>query len=293
MLEIIRVLGLLRQQGWRPLRTIQFASWDASEYNFIGSTEYVENNLESLRAHGVAYLNVGVGVSGNNFRAAGSPALQKALLRAMERVSDPLKNATLKDLWDQNGSKLDALGTDGDYVPFQDMVGCASLDIGFEGQTFPRHSCYDSYELMEKYGDQGWVYHKMLAHMWVLVILELAQESLIPMDLKDYAAAIKRYVNEVQTLAESKGAQAEGENSLNFAGIWEAANLFERNAVEFHAWEDWWFGQVFGRGGFENNGLAYSRIGWNERLSQFDSALLDLPTSKNDKEENHGVSYSL
>ena len=38
MLEVARVFGEMMGYGWRPLRTIVFASWDAGEYNRIGST---------------------------------------------------------------------------------------------------------------------------------------------------------------------------------------------------------------------------------------------------------------
>ena len=42
MLEISRVLGELIRTGWRPRRTVIFASWGAEEYGLIGSTEWVE-----------------------------------------------------------------------------------------------------------------------------------------------------------------------------------------------------------------------------------------------------------
>jgi len=38
MLEVARVFGKMMEFGWRPLRTIVFANWDASQYNLIGST---------------------------------------------------------------------------------------------------------------------------------------------------------------------------------------------------------------------------------------------------------------
>ena len=60
MLEVVRVLGELRSQGWRPLRTIEFASWDAGEYNRIGSTEHVEANTQDLRDGAIAYINLDV-----------------------------------------------------------------------------------------------------------------------------------------------------------------------------------------------------------------------------------------
>jgi Zn-dependent M28 family amino/carboxypeptidase len=33
--EMIKGFGVLMRRGWRPLRTIVFASWDAEEVNFL------------------------------------------------------------------------------------------------------------------------------------------------------------------------------------------------------------------------------------------------------------------
>lgn len=41
--EVIRGLGTLLKKGWKPLRTIILASWDAEEYGLIGSTEWAED----------------------------------------------------------------------------------------------------------------------------------------------------------------------------------------------------------------------------------------------------------
>lgn len=38
LLEVARLFGEMMTFGWRPLRTIVFANWDAGEYNRIGST---------------------------------------------------------------------------------------------------------------------------------------------------------------------------------------------------------------------------------------------------------------
>lgn len=42
LLETARVLGKLREEGWRPRRTLVFCSWGAEEYALIGSVEWVE-----------------------------------------------------------------------------------------------------------------------------------------------------------------------------------------------------------------------------------------------------------
>jgi N-acetylated-alpha-linked acidic dipeptidase len=57
--EVIRGLGTLYQKGWKPLRTILLASWDAEEYGLIGSTEWGEDFHGWVKEHVVAYINVG------------------------------------------------------------------------------------------------------------------------------------------------------------------------------------------------------------------------------------------
>jgi Peptidase family M28/PA domain len=123
MLEVVRIFGELRKLGWRPLRTIEFASWDGEEYNLIGSTEHVENRQDELRRDGYAYLNVDVGVTGTDFWAAASPLYERALLRVLDRTSDPATNRTLRDLWDARNTGLEGLGAGSDYVAFQDIAG--------------------------------------------------------------------------------------------------------------------------------------------------------------------------
>ncbi|GME96198.1 unnamed protein product [[Candida] boidinii] len=48
ILEIIRSLNELVKLGWKPLRTILFASWDGEEIGLLGSTEFVEEYSKIL-----------------------------------------------------------------------------------------------------------------------------------------------------------------------------------------------------------------------------------------------------
>lgn len=73
--EVIRSFGQAVQAGWKPVRTIVFASWDGEEYGLVGSTEWVEEYLPWLSASAVAYLNVDVGANGPNFRLSAAPLL--------------------------------------------------------------------------------------------------------------------------------------------------------------------------------------------------------------------------
>lgn len=144
--------------------------------------------MEDLRRDGFAYLNVDVGVSGPNFRAAASPVFHKALLRVLDRTSDPFLNETLRKLWDDRGDKLGGLGAGSDYVAFQDMAGTSSLDFGFEGPPFPYHSVYENFVWMDKFGDPGFQYHAVLAQVMALLILEYAERPVMPFDMSGYAS---------------------------------------------------------------------------------------------------------
>lgn len=281
MLEVVRVLGNLMQIGWRPRRTIYFASWDAGEYNMMGSTEHVEERLDGLRMHAVAYLNVDAAVSGSAFRAAASPLLERALLRVLERVEAPHANTTLRQLWDEAGSKVEGLSASSDYVAFQDLAGCSSIDFGFKGadSSFPYHSCYESFEYMKNILDPDLSYHATLAKVWLLLILELADEAVLGFDFPAYAREIESYVTALRSDATEMIIRA-GDNvddQMNFAPLEEAAHLLTANGAEFMEWEARWHTAVMSRGMMESREMGIRRLSHNARMSNFETHLLDLP----------------
>lgn len=276
MLEVVRVFGELRKLGWRPMRTIEFASWDGEEYNLIGSTEHVENRQDELRRDGFAYLNVGVGVSGADFWAAASPLYERALLRVLDRTSDPATNRTLRDLWDAKSTRLEGLGAGSDYVAFQDIVGTSSIDFGFRGQSFPHHSCYDNYAWMSKYGDPNFEYHTVMGQVWALLLLEMADKAVLSFNLEDYARYVKQYVSDLEDHVRRKEKAAHVPDPLNLKSLYEAAAEFETQTHIFHDWDRIWAEIVSSGDGFENDVMAMERTSRNSRMAKFETDLLDL-----------------
>lgn len=303
MMEVVSIFNQLRKQGWRPLRTIEFVSWDAGEFNIMGSTEYVEDNIEYLRKNGVAYINVAAGVTGPDLHAAASPLLGKTLEHVLKRVSDPTSNSTLQEIWDQKKSVLHGLDVKGDYAAFQDMAGLSSLDFGFKGpeQGYPAHSCYDTFDWVQQYGDPDFQYHQTLAQIWALLILEIADRPLVPFDLLAYADAMELYVKRLQQDAEQIYSRLNPsisaalnpknlETLTNFttAPLTSAIVQLKDNFRAFHRFEDLWTTNVLGAGGLETTRFAIQRLDYNDRLAHFETDLLDLPVDKNDKGV-HGI----
>lgn len=295
MLEVARVLGELRAQGWRPLRTIEFASWDAGEYNRIGSTEHVEANTEALREGAIAYINVDVGVTGDKLWANGSPIFQHAWTRILDRLADPHENKTLRELWDNSGSKIGNLGAGSDYVAFQSIAGTSSIDFGFASSTDNHassnpiaHSCFETLSWMRKYVDPSFSYHTLLAQLWVLLILELAQEAIMPMKVEDFAHGLQEEGKKLLDWTETAAGGAEYDIGM-FQPLVDALSMFKKKAEAFAAWEQSWYNQVYATGGFESSGITMQRIQHNAKIGRLETDLLDLPRNKDDKEP-HGVS---
>jgi hypothetical protein len=295
MLEVINVFSHLRMQGWRPLRTIEFISWDAEEYNLIGSTEHVEAHLAELRDDGIAYLNVDVGVVGPNFWTAASPLFKDALFRVLGRVTDPHRNDTLLNIWKGDNTQIQALNAGSDYLAFQTMAGTSSIDFGFGGlqdQSYPYHSCYETFEWMQKFGDPGMTYHGLLAEVWVLLIIELSGEYVLRFDINEYANALAGYIDELTQYSLSKGApqpDAEGNGGLNFKDLWESGKELIEKAAHFSNWESWWDMEFYGRGGLETNAVAMQRLLHNDRAGEFETNLLDIPERDPHHSSSHGV----
>jgi len=72
--EVIKGFGELMKQGWKPLRTIIFASWDAEEYGLVGSTEFGEDYAEHA-SKVVAYVNLDAATAGSYLSIHASPSL--------------------------------------------------------------------------------------------------------------------------------------------------------------------------------------------------------------------------
>ncbi|KAK1454427.1 PA domain-containing protein [Colletotrichum cuscutae] len=274
LIEMARIFGTLVSKGWRPLRSIEFMSWDAEEYNMIGSTEFVEHNDELLRQNAFAYINLDSAVAGSEFHAAGSPVFKQAVLRVIDRVFDAGLNATVRDLWNQREGDLEELGMDGDWVPFQNIAGTSSLDLGFRGARFPAQSSYDNYEWVQRIGDPEFAYHVMMGQIVGLLILELADKPILPFDMVGYSERIERYINDLANFCEHMGAGTQDKFSLE--PLKKLIAETKVNVKGFSMWEMTWESTVMGGGGWESGDMGDKRIQFNNHMADFETALLDL-----------------
>ncbi|KAH8899371.1 Zn-dependent exopeptidase [Thozetella sp. PMI_491] len=229
MNEAIRAFGIARQAGWKPLRTIVFASWDGEEYGLVGSTEWVEEYLPWLSKASVAYVNVDGGASGPHFGASAAPLLDNIIYAATAAVPSPnqtIPGQTVRDVW--NGY-ISTMGSGSDFTAFQDFAGIPCINVGFgggkEGPVYHYHSNYDSFYWMQNFGDPGFVYHRTMSQVLGVIIAQLSEPPVLSFSTVDYAHALHTYVKKVEDKLDSIFSTAEV----------DAASLSEEEIVELRA----------------------------------------------------------
>jgi N-acetylated-alpha-linked acidic dipeptidase len=223
-----QALGTLYRQGWRPKRTIVYASWDGEEPGLLGSTEWAETHADELQRKAVLYIN-----TDNNGRgylsAEGNGELQNLVTQAAASVTDPqtgapvLERARARILADQydgarvQQAQIDAakadrmplgpLGSGSDYSSFAQHLGIPSLNLGFGGEDFSGgsyHSLYDTYYHVMHFDDPGLQYGGALSKLVGRIVMHAADGERVPAHYSSFAAEVSRYVGEVQKLADDQ-----------------------------------------------------------------------------------------
>ncbi|KAL8947085.1 MAG: hypothetical protein Q9222_006592 [Ikaeria aurantiellina] len=254
MNELIRSFGLALKKGWKPRRTIVFASWDGEEYGLIGSTEWVEEYLPWLSKAAVAYLNVDVGTRGPQFTTAASPLLNELIRKVTGLVRSPnqtIADETVRDTWDGH---IRTIGSGSDFTSFQDFAGIPSVDIGFarghDSPVYHYHSSYDSFHWMDTFGDKKWQYHTTITKVLALLALNLIESPIIPFNATGYAEGLASYIAAVKAKANNSVEHQIPFRDLELAAgrMYNASISFDHRATvlqqriehENIPWWKWW-----------------------------------------------------
>lgn len=245
-----KAIGALAATGWRPKRTLIYASWDGEEAGLLGSTEWVETHAAELATKAVAYVN-----SDSNTRgflgAGGSHSLQRFINEVAAGVQDPLQRASVlararaaaivgagrgaghtaeerrlaRGLLDGTDLPLEPLGSGSDFTPFLQHAGIASLHLGFGGSEpgGVYHSVYDSFDHYAKIEDPELRYGVALAEVAGHAMLRLADADLVPLRAQDFATTVARYVEEIEHYTDRIRDEAQDNHRLLDDRIYELA----------------------------------------------------------------------
>ncbi len=249
MLETVHGIGELLKTGWKPKRTMIFASWDAEEEGLIGSTEWGEQHEPDL-ANSPAYFNMDVAVSGPNFNASAVPSLKQFVRDITKAVPSP-RGGTVYLEWRKNNETAPAhgpqqeaagntlhppaahlepdvavgdLGSGSDFTVFLQHLGVPATDIGSSGSYGVYHSAFDDFQWFKKFGDPDFVYEQQMARIFGLEMLRMSSADVLPYDYEEYGKEIANYLD----AASRKAAMEFGRASPDFAPAVEAAHRLQQ-----------------------------------------------------------------
>jgi N-acetylated-alpha-linked acidic dipeptidase len=246
-----KALGALYRSGWRPARTIVYASWDGEEPGLLGSTEWAETHADELKRKAVLYVNTDNNGRGF-FSAGGSHELQHLVDQAAGDVADPKtgvptsqrgRAAILASAYiglddytpevveaARAGADLplSALGSGSDYTTFLQHLGIASLNLGFGGEDESNgsyHSAYDSFYHVTHFDDPGLLYGAALSKVVGRVVLRAASELRVPARYSDFAGTVGSYLTEIRKLSADQREKDQTLASLRRDGVFTLASL--------------------------------------------------------------------
>jgi len=278
--ETARAISSLLKTGWRPARTIVFASWDGEEWGLLGSTEWAEAHADELRTKAVVYYNSDTNDAGW-LEAEGSHALQRFVMELARDVPDPkVGTSALQARLDHDRSKrsakdtssdttftIGALGSGSDYSAFIDHLAIPAVDIRYGGaaQSGIYHSIYDSYTFYERFLDTGYVYEATEAQTMATAILRMADAPVLPYDFLAAARTYHKYADDIARLAGGN----DSTKGLDLASVRTALTHLDSAAA---AW-DHSSAAVDVAAGWEQHAAALEQV--NHQLATTEQALAD------------------
>uniref|UniRef100_A0A669EUR4 Transferrin receptor protein 1 n=1 Tax=Oreochromis niloticus TaxID=8128 RepID=A0A669EUR4_ORENI len=205
LVELARSISdMVENDGFKPRRSIVFASWSAGEYGSVGATEWLEGYLSSLSMKAFTYINLdGIVTGQNGFKVAASPLLHSLVQNALKEVNYD-KDKSLLSQFGKNNSEstiLEPLRMDSAAYPFLAFSGIPSVafrfhsgssDYPYFGTTLDTQQNLNSVtasqvpQLAVRAG-------QFAGH----IALRLVHDHLLQMDLKKYNQLIRSHVVQI------------------------------------------------------------------------------------------------
>ncbi|KAL3992047.1 thrombospondin 2/3/4/5 [Sarotherodon galilaeus] len=251
--ETVRSAGRLLSTGWRPRRTIIFASWDAEEFGLLGSTEWAEDNARLLQERAVAYINADSAIEGMyTLRVDCTPSLHTLAYDITKQIPSPEEGeegVSLYESWhkrdnwtnDRDAPRISKLGSGSDFEAYFIRLGIASGRARYTKNakterysSYPvYHSVYETFEIVEKFYDPSFKRLQAVAQVRGALIFLLADSQLLPLDVNEYADSLRKYAQSIAQLAQ-KNLRAMEMYKVSFDSLFSAVENFTVAARDFH-----------------------------------------------------------
>ena len=214
MMEVARVLGQKVRAGWRPRRSIVFASWAAEEAGIMGSAEWVQDKVHKLVNRAVGLVNIDAPIQGPILLAYASPTLTGVFLKAIKGIpstADERKSyfQFLEDFYQRDNSttkksvkeNIKLLGSGTDHASFAFYAGVPATyqkfkidKLKYPGVSgYPTyHTGFETFHLVDKIIDPGFLTSRASTQISLHIILQLSESPVIPYSLQEMTRVLEK-----------------------------------------------------------------------------------------------------
>ncbi|KAF5902890.1 transferrin receptor protein 1-like [Clarias magur] len=205
LLELARVITeMIRDDGFKPRRSIVFASWTAGEYGAVGATEWLEGYLSSLNIKAFSYISLDGVVTGSSFKARASPLMYDLIESTLKEVASPSDPS--KSLYSQvpgnnwEAAAMEPMRMDDPAYPFLAFSGISSVSFQFaENKQYPFFgTMLDTRENLETKTSTGLlVVAKAAGEVAGVMALRLVHDHLLRLNVEKYKSVMGIHVAKV------------------------------------------------------------------------------------------------
>jgi N-acetylated-alpha-linked acidic dipeptidase len=203
---------VLAQQGWKPKRTIEIASWDGHELGLYGSAAYIYQNGPQLRKNVFQYINTDQLTTGDPFVVSASPGLYAF----MKQICDVVPAADGKGMLGMRDQRerplLNPIVGGSDHQNFAYMLGVLSTSNGYYGPFGAHHTAEDNLDGLRTY-DPGMREAVVTAQVTGIQAMRAANATVAPLRIEEIPAQMLEDLLPLQvaTLQRTNGAVTLGE----------------------------------------------------------------------------------
>lgn len=207
LVELARVITNMMKDGFRPKRSIVFASWSAGDFGSVGATEWLEGYLSSLNLKAFTYISLDATVSGlKQFKASSSPLLHRLLKNTMDEVKSPRnpsisisQDFTTSTTWTK--SVLEPMKMEDGAYPFLAFSGIPSVSFRFvsDGKSSENFGTdLDTRENLHLTTDSKLLDVCMsAAHMAGQMALRLVHDHILNLDVGEYTRIFMKNLKKI------------------------------------------------------------------------------------------------
>lgn len=281
LLELIKIFTTMQRKfNWSPARTITFISFDATNYNLAGLTEWIEEKKKTIFKEAYAYIDLSDAVAGEDLSIKANPFLHLVIKNCLKQVKTKKddKELNLHEMFKSQHQNLDKISNNmiefKNYIPFINLLNVPSMEIKFSGAEYPKHSCYDNFENFENTKiDPSMEKHKLLVEIIGRIILNTIEEAIVPFNfgefvdrIIDYQTDLEKYVNEA-----IKADEKPNKPQMHFEKLTRSLNTLRETANQFDDWVLSWKKFIIESSEIEPSLVAMKRWKWNECLVEFNN----------------------